>query len=150
MNKLTCALVVGIVAALVSSSSFAAVDMFLKLKGAIAVVAKATVAADGSFRFDNVADGEYVLEFWMDGKTYTMENDQGSGPATAAVGGEGASIRVVAAREAASGLATGRRMHKPIRLTRDWGPSSPKLELSVEGFTITGRLVQATTPGAQG
>jgi len=34
---------------------------------------------------------------------------------------------VVAPRDSASGMATGKRMHKPFLVTKDWGAASPQL-----------------------
>lgn len=33
----------------------------------------------------------------------------------------------IAARESGSGIATGKRMHKPVTVVKEWGPASPQL-----------------------
>jgi len=135
---ITLALVLAVVPA-----AFAATDIFLKLEGDGKVVATAPVAADGSFRFEHVPDGDYFVEFEVAGRTYSTA----ASPAVKAVGESGRteSLRVITAREAGSGMATGRRMHKPITITKEWGAASPKLMLTVEGSTISGGI---TTPRA--
>ncbi|MDX6453191.1 MAG: type secretion system secreted protein Hcp [Gaiellaceae bacterium] len=39
----------------------------------------------------------------------------------------GISHEIVSPRDAASGLPTGKRQHKPITITKEWGPSTPLL-----------------------
>lgn len=54
---------------------------------------------------------------------------QGKFPGTAAGGkivAKGFTSEVSAPRDAASGLATGKRMHKPFTITKEWGTASPQ------------------------
>ena len=39
----------------------------------------------------------------------------------------GSSYQIVSPRDPSSGLATGKRMHKPFVITKDWGAASPEL-----------------------
>lgn len=134
-----------VLAAAVSAPVSAATDIFLKLQGDGKVVATASVAADGSFRFEQVPDGDYFVEFQMDGRTYSSA----ASPKGRATGGDSPaeSIRVTTAREAGSGMATGRRMHKPITITKEWDAASPKLMLSVAGSTVSGGISGGSSSG---
>jgi hypothetical protein len=56
--------------------------------------------------------------------------------------GDGTLNKVVAPREHASGLATGKRMHKPFTITKEWGARSPGAQVSIYGKSkeLTGHV----------
>lgn len=58
---------------------------------------------------DGVAD-EAVIKLTCDGSSVSSS-----------------SYQIVSPRDAASGLPTGKRMHKPMVITKEWGASSPQL-----------------------
>ena len=121
-------------------SAFASFDMLLKVKDGDKVVARTTSADDGSFKFQNVPPGDYVLVLrpaavpQAEGKT--MAADDWTAP-----------VSIVAPRDAASGLPTGKRMHKPMTIVKEWGAASPKLSCTVDGSTVSGRI-ETTSPSA--
>jgi len=52
------------------------------------------------------------------------------------------SHEIVSPRDPATGLATGRRQHKPISVTMQWGPTTPKfIEALVNNENLTSVLI---------
>ena len=45
---------------------------------------------------------------------------------------EVASHAITGPRDAASGMATGKRMHKPFTITKEWSASSPLLRIAID------------------
>ncbi|HKQ63301.1 MAG TPA: hypothetical protein VJS92_18575 [Candidatus Polarisedimenticolaceae bacterium] len=107
----------------VMTSAFASFDMVLKSKDGATMFARAAAAEDGSFKFENIPPGEYVLVVRSPRAAAELK----------------ASLRVAAPRESSSGMASGKRMHKPLTITKQW--DSARLTASVEGGTISGRIV---------
>jgi hypothetical protein len=58
------------------------------------------------------------------------------------VDGDGKLDRVVAPRDIATGQASGKRMHKPFTITKEWSASSPGAKVSVYGKSkeLTGHV----------
>ena len=128
---------------LACGSAFASFDMLLKVKDGDKVVARTTSADDGSFSFQNVPPGDYVLV------TRPAAGAQAKGKAMAAEQAAWTTpLSIVAPRDAASGLPTGKRMHKPMTIVKEWGPASPKLTCTVDGSTVSGR-VETSTPSTR-
>ena len=125
---------------LASGSAFASFDMLLKVKDGDKIVARTTSADDGSFKFENVPPGDYVLVLQPtaapQAKGQTVAVDQA---------GWSAPVSIVAPRDAASGMPTGKRMHKPMTIVKEWGAASPKLSCTVEGSTVSGRIESSST-----
>ena len=116
-------------------SAFASFDMLLKIKDSDKVVARTTSADDGSFKFQNVPPGDYVLVLrpaaGPQARSKAMAADEASWTAP---------LSIVSPRDAASGLPTGKRMHKPMTIVKEWGAASPKLSCTVDGSTVSGRI----------
>ncbi|MGA3323712.1 MAG: type VI secretion system tube protein Hcp [Terriglobia bacterium] len=54
-------------------------------------------------------------------------------------------------RDAASGQASGKRQHKPITITKEWGPSSPLIFRALNTKEILGTVeFEFTKPGEKG
>jgi len=126
---------------LASGAAFASFDMLLKVKDGDTVVARTTSADDGSFNFQNVPPGDYVLV------VLPAAGPQAKGKAKAAEQASWTAPLSIAPRDAASGLPTGKRMHKPMTIVKEWGKASPKLSCIVDGSTVSGR-VETTSPSA--
>jgi hypothetical protein len=122
-------------------SAFASFDMLLKIKDSDKVVARTTSADDGSFKFQNVPPGDYVLVLRL------AAEPQAKGKAMVAADSWTAPLSIVSPRDAASGQATGKRMHKPMTIVKEWGAASPKLSCTVDGSTVSGRI-ETTSPSA--
>ena len=123
-------------------SAFASFDMLLTVKDGDKVVARTTSADDGSFKFQNVPPGDYVLVL------RPATGPQAKGKAMAAEEASWtAPLSIVSPRDAASGLPTGKRMHKPMTIIKEWGAASPKLSCTIDGSTISGRI-ETTSPSA--
>ena len=62
----------------------------------------------------------------------------------------GITHEIVSPRDAASGLATGKRQHKPITFIKEWGPSTPRLiNATVDNETLTSILIGLLRNGTQ-
>ncbi len=108
-----------------------ATDMLIQIKGANgATIASTKVADDGSFKFETVPAGSYTLELVIDGKPVVSA---GAGPAL--------TFEVKTAREASSGLATGKRQYAPAIFRRDFGRGGPIISGRVDGQTISGKVI---------
>ncbi len=114
-----------------TAATFRSPDTVIQLKDAKGtVVATTKVAADGSFHFDTVPPGQFVLEMVVDGK-----------PVAAPPGGPQFTFEVKAARESSTGLATGKRQHQPpIRFTKEYGRSG-QITGTVDGQTVSGMVI---------
>ena len=126
-------------------SAFASFDMLLKVKDGDKVVARTTSADDGSFRFRNVPPGDYVLVL----RPTAAPQTEGRAMVAAQDTSWTAPLSIVSPRDAASGLPTGKRMHKPMTIIKEWGAASPKLSCTVDGSTISGRI-ETTSPSSVG
>jgi hypothetical protein len=124
---------------LVSGSAFASFDMVLKIKDGEKIVARTTSADDGSFKFENVPPGDYVLVL------QPAAAPQAEGQAVAADKPSWSAPLSIAPRDAASGMPTGKRMHKPMTIVKEWGAATPKLSCTVDGSTVSGRIESSST-----
>lgn len=115
-----------------TAATFPSTDTTIQLKDAKGtVVATTKVAADGSFHFDAVPPGQFVLEMVVDGKA--VASPPGAGPQF--------TFEVRAAREASTGLATGKRQHPPpIKFTKEYGRSG-QVTGTVDGQTVAGMVI---------
>lgn len=131
-----------------TSTSFAAVDMFLEIKDIKGkVVSRCEVSADGSFECPALPAGEYTASLsWSWGATNSAAHSTGSGMGTGKVNvqdislmrspssisfsytvkspRDAASGQSSGKRDAASGQASGKRQHKPITFTKEIDKSS--------------------------
>ena len=80
-------------------------------------------------------------------RTYTSGNfmlnlDGGNDIVVGDLDGDGAMDKVVSPRDHASGLPTGKRMHKPFVITKEWSASKPGAQVSVYGKSkeLTGHV----------
>ena len=103
----------------------AATDMFLQIKG-VAGEARVVACPVGACVVSGLAPGQYAV---------LVCDAQGSViPTEIAL-----EYRVVSPRDAASGQASGKRMHKPITITKEWGRGAkPANQIAVneEGVQI--------------
>src|SRR5688500_14575218 len=121
--------ILAIVLGAFSSTSFAAVDMFLELKDLKGkVVSRCEVSKDGSFSCPALPAGEYTASLeWSWGASNSSSSSTGGGMGagkanfqdisftyTVKSPRDAASGQASGKRDAASGLATGRRQHKPV------------------------------------
>jgi type VI secretion system Hcp family effector len=53
--------------------------------------------------------------------------------------GETAKHTITSPRDPASGQATGKRQHKPVRITKEWGAATPMLAIAIDepGVQVT-------------
>ena len=101
----------------IASTAFAASDSYLKIessKGEKRVVR----CADGACTVSDLAPGDYTVTCCTaDGKALT--------------GSAAVSHEIKSPRDLASGQATGKRMHKPFTVTKEWSASSPSLRVNL-------------------
>jgi len=72
----------------------------------------------GKFRFNNLKPGTYIVELSFKGERMT-------------IGGSRSESLVILPKDKSSGLATGKRQHKPITVTKEIDKASPKLAEAV-------------------
>jgi hypothetical protein len=58
-----------------------------------------------------------------------------------------ADFRVTGPRDAASGQPSGKRMHKPFTIVKEWGPATPQLMAMKTGYDV--KKVEGTGAGAK-
>jgi hypothetical protein len=73
---------------------------------------------------------------------FMLDLDGGNDVVVGDLNGDGKLDKVVSPRDHASGLPTGKRMHKPISITTSWSASSPGAQVSVYGKSkeLTGHV----------
>jgi len=109
--------------------------------------------ADGKFTFDNLAEGTYTLTISHEACMRAI-NTKGTGAVVRQAEGdhtfsvvcdEGLDVLLIpdqndpaalehevkSPRDVATGQASGKRMHKPFIITKEWGASSPQLKVVV-------------------
>ena len=102
-----------------SVSAFAASNMYLKITDSKGE-SKTVACADGVCTADNLAAGDYQV----------VLSDKSGNPVRSSATMEDS---VTAPRDAMSGMATGKRMHKPMTLVVELGKSSPQIyQLTIE------------------
>lgn len=115
-----------------TAAAFPAADMLLQIKNLKGeVIATTKVAADGSFHFDTVPPGQFVLTLVVDGKPVAAA--PGSSPQV--------TFEVRTARESSSGMATGKRQHNPVTFHMELGRQGPVISGTVDGQTVSGKVI---------
>jgi type VI protein secretion system component Hcp len=122
--------------------------------GALLLVGSAAIGASADYylKIDSVArdtpDGPIYL------KAHSTGDLDGDGQPDGAIirincsagSIHAAEYQVTSPRDAASGQASGKRMHKPITFVKEWGPATPQLMAMKTGYDI--KKVEGT--GARG
>lgn len=112
-----------VVATLISSASFAALNSYLQIKG-----------SKGSSQIVSCPNGVCAVPSLI-ADTYTVSVVDAQGkPATVS---DAMSCNVKSPRDAASGLATGKRMHKPFVITKELDASSVVIAQDETNLSIT-------------
>ena len=148
---LTRAAIVAAAIVCLTSTSFAAVDMFLEIKDAKGkVVSRCEVSSNGSFDCPALPKGEYTASLsWSWGVSNQGASSQSGqssgrrGVVTTNAGGTTTvcpdkitfTYNVKSPRDAASGQATGKRQHKPMVLTTIIDNSSPSTKKELDKST---------------
>lgn len=142
--------------------------MEVQLKDASGKVVRTTTTnADGSFTFDDLAEGEYTFDIsskqvsksrsniqnnrvaLMKAKEKANRTKSGVSVASGDVDGDGVQFTLnftkitykTSPRDAASGQATGKRTHKPVRFVKEWNPSTPILfNVAKGGGSVGGHM----------
>lgn len=112
-----------VAATLISSSSFAALNSYLQIKG-----------SKGSSQIVSCPNGVCTVPT-LAADTYTVSVVDEKGTAAPVDGKYECSV--VSPRDAASGLATGKRMHKPFTITKELDKSSVVLAQDETNLAIT-------------
>jgi type VI secretion system secreted protein Hcp len=85
------------------------------------------------------------------GKTQGAFKGQGTGREKDKIPGVAFTYGVESPRDAASGLPTGKRQHKPVVFTKEWGAASPQLyQAIVTNETLTSVLFEFISTNALG
>jgi type VI protein secretion system component Hcp len=94
---------------------------------------KCKTDADGNFKFDNCPEGTYSVSFSYQKISYSYgKQTEGSLDAQ--------TLEVKSPRDIATGQASGKRMHKPFTITKEFDKASPILMLTIDGTTISGSI----------
>lgn len=112
-----------VAATLISSSSFAALNSYLQIKG-----------SKGSSQIISCPNGACTVPT-LAADTYTVSVVDAQGKATPVDGKYECGI--VSPRDAASGLPTGKRMHKPFVITKELNSSSVDIAQDETNLAIT-------------
>lgn len=112
-----------VAATLISSSSFAALNSYLQIKG-----------SKGSSQIVSCPNGACVIPTLV-ADTYTVSIVDAQGKASPLDGKYECSV--VTAREAGSGMATGKRMHKPFVITKELDASAVVIAQDESNLAIT-------------
>lgn len=162
--------VVTLIVSAFASSSFAAVDMFLVIKNEKGkVVARCEVSKDGSFECPSpMTKGTYTASLeWSWGTSNSGSSSSSSGmssgrtastsSSTSSTSSEAivpvaivVSYSVKSPRDAASGMATGKRQHKPVTFTAQLDKSSPQLGKSSPKILLSSITIDEDCDGISG
>jgi len=102
----------------IASTAQAAADYYLKIEGGKGEK-RIVHCVNDACTVTGLAVGEYTV-------SVCLEN--GKAPAADIT----ATHTISAPRDAASGQATGKRQHQSIRITKEWGPSTPLLRIAID------------------
>src|SRR5579883_1141306 len=133
----------------VATDTFAAVDAYLTFKASDGKVIKTKVKGDGTFMTPSLSAGNYTVTLTLGngkGTAGTGNSDrESSAPSVSEIT---MNAQEVMTKDAASGLPTGKRMHKPIVITKSVDRATPLLAMPVGSVTVdttgdalTGRLI---------
>jgi hypothetical protein len=123
------------------SRAFASVDMLLEIKDEKGKVTKVPVASDGSFTTPALKAGTYTFSWSIvarpAGSNARAIANGTADPTPAQVCVTYSMYGVMkAARDAASGMASGKRQHKPITIRKEIDKASPQLMTTFSAITI--------------
>lgn len=129
MKRILLAAAVSLVAATASAQAgdpIPGLDVVLKAVPGGAIISAAKTDANGTFTFQKLAPGEYTLTLGPVGRQLV-------------IGGSAEKLEVLTAREAASGMASGKRQHGAITITKEWGPANRTVKITHENdwFAVT-------------
>lgn len=129
-----------------ASTSFASADMYLEIKDSKGKVTKVKVNEDGSFSTGPLAKGVYSFSWGLSqggsSKRVSFTNSDGEEATEVCVTYEVKSPRDAQTgqssgkREAGSGIATGKRQHKPFKIVKSLDKSTPQMFTTVGSVTI--------------
>ncbi len=153
--------IIGIVALLTfgfATKGVCAINAYLYISDSTDKVTKVKINPDGSFTTPPLHAGTYR---WSFGATQAgAKSTSGTGQVAGSTGGSNTSsslrlnftkitmtYTIAAPKDIATGLASGKRMHKPFTITKELDMSSPKMmtnlgtfDLDASGETLTGTV----------
>lgn len=136
MKHILLAAAISLVAATASAQTGApipGIDVVIKAAPSGAVVSSARTDAKGSFAFQKLAPGEYTVTVAQGGKTLV-------------IGGPTEPLKILTAREAGSGMATGKRQHGAITVTKEWGAANRTVNVVSDSNWIKVTVTAAKAP----
>lgn len=107
-----------------ASRTFAAVDAYLEIKDEKGKVTKAKILGDGSFESPALPAGIYVCSFQF-GVGRGISSPTGSSADRAKPKSVTFTYEIKAPRDQSTGMASGKRMHKPFVITKELDAASP-------------------------
>ncbi|MFI5201288.1 MAG: type VI secretion system tube protein Hcp [Candidatus Kapaibacterium sp.] len=156
--------VIALVAFGFASNAMAAVDAYLWFKASDGKVTKVKINHDGTFQTPPLAPGTYSVSWGLTQAGGQAVHDQYKGGVDRSVSSGGDrpqesihltfqkiewTYQVQSPRDAGSGMSTGRRMHKPITITKEVDMASPKLMTALGTVVIeaNGETISGTVSG---
>jgi len=133
---------------LISAKTFAAVDAFIWFEDAKGSITKVAVnTKDGSFKSPVLVQGAYTLSFHISRQQIARSADRtSSAPSVSEVV---VTYQIQSPRDAQSGAVTGKRMHKPITITKEVDKSTPLVmsgENPTESLTLNFGKITIDSP----
>jgi hypothetical protein len=128
--KFSACLAVGIVAV---AAAAAPADHAINTKGT-----GASGRSTGTFTISGVADEHESIRYYRVTSTGDLDGDGLPDDAVLKVecAAGGAAHVLVSPRDSGSGMATGKRMHKPVTFVKEWSPASPQLRAAAVGYDV--------------
>jgi uncharacterized protein GlcG (DUF336 family) len=142
-KRLSLIIAVVLMAFSITATTYAASDYYLKIEGIKGERARIVKCPNGACKLDGIAPGTLTVtvcdasgkplttsNFSLD-MTFTVQSarEASTGMATGKMA-TGSTTEVAAPRDAATGLATGKRQHSPIRITKEIDKSSPLVKIA--------------------
>ncbi len=142
--RTVCAGLLALVALSIATTTFAAYEPYLTIKGAHGKTVKTKIQPDGTFDSPALPPGEYVCSFtWDLAKGKAARSASKPSPASVSL-----TYEVKAPRDQSSGMATGKRMHKPFVITKELGREAATP--SVSEFTFQKITIGEACDGIKG
>jgi hypothetical protein len=138
---------VAIMAIGVGTRAFASVDMYLQIKDEKGKITKVKLASDGSFTTPALKAGTYTFSWSISPQPASRTSRAVVAGTTSVAGTTDPTPAQVSctysmygimkgARDASSGMASGKRMHKPVTISKSIDIASPSLMTRFDAVTL--------------
>lgn len=143
---------VALVTLFFAGKTFASFNAYLQITDEKGTITKVDVAKDGSFTTPPLKEGRVKVQFFWDRSGSSAKGAKSASLNVSATPGGSAAressapsvseivctYEVKAPRDVATGQASGKRQHKPITITKEWGASTPQLAKTSSPSVVVG------------